>query len=286
MSSAPSAEDTPSAPTAVGELQRLLDDVESIQPWPPGPAAGQMEVAVRRLFEVVDGPPGPTPEAVTESADEWHRIGTAAGRAHEHVVALGDDVGDDVWQGESGDAYRRSVDGLGRQIEVVPATAYDVGSALDTLADDLRAARHRWSDGFHALHRVDWGGSEDDPDAWSERISDSRAVLAGSVRELVGAHEDAEAAHLRTREEIGRTVDGVDADPAAFAAAAAAARLAAPSLARHLRRRKEGERRSRRRPDRERAAAVVPTADDVPSWGPGGIGSVTPPAPPAPRTPA
>ncbi|WP_170219280.1 hypothetical protein [Nocardioides litoris] len=269
------------------DLRPLAETVGRIDPRHPAEAAVQVEDAVRRLFAVVTHAPGPAPEALLGAADDWHEVGAATARAGEHVAELGAGVGEHAWIGGSGDDARRSVADLHRRAEVVPAASYAVEAALDGLAEDLQAARHRHADAFHALHAVDWGGDPAAPEEWRERLADSVAVLRRSVEELERAYGEADAAHHAFRTRLASATHEVrppapepepparpEPQQAPAPAPVGGALVAAPVGGGGGRRRRSG----RRRPERPTPTASAPrhrrdTSDTRDAVGTGTLGT-------------
>lgn len=201
----------PSGDDIVGELRGILRDLQGLDFFPPWDAINTLIRLGGRALEIASQPPDPDPGTVRTTADEWHLIGTDVERGRTDLTDLRDAVGVDVWEGAAGTSFRTSVGNLGLRLDSVPEAAYGVESALTVLAGDMDDCRSRHDDAFDHLGAaldISWG------DLWpwelAGKIGDAVGGLIHGVQELIGAYQDAAAAHAAARRAVRTAMDGIE----------------------------------------------------------------------------
>lgn len=201
----------PSGDDIVGELRGILRDLQGLDFFPPWDAIDTLIRLGGRAIEIASQPPDPDPETVRTTADEWHLIGTDLERGRADLVDLQQTVSVDIWEGAAGSSFRTSVGNLAHRVESVPEATFGVEDALTTLATDVEASRIRHGDAFDQLGAaldIGWG------DLWpwelAGKIGDAVGGLIHGVQELIGAYQDAAAAHAAARRAVRNAMDGID----------------------------------------------------------------------------
>ncbi len=197
---------------AVDGLREVLSRLRQIDLWPPQEVAQEIVNAVARGIEIASVPPRPHPDDVRAVAAAWDRIGQRWDTAAQDIAHATSGLdGPRVWEGEAGDACRRTTGYLAGRCQSVPRATSTARTTLTSCADAMEAARRRHSAAYDRLTRhlqITWT----DLRPWElfDLLKSIVEDAIAAVEELLGAYQDAAVAVRRASAALAAAVDQID----------------------------------------------------------------------------
>ncbi len=197
----------------VENLQGVLARLQRVDLWPPWDAVGTVTDAVRSALTVATEPPGPAPADLEDAAEGWHKIALHWEQAADDATTSRLETAEPgVWAGEAGEAFRASMRGLSSRFESVRDAAQAVDDALTDCQAPMSAARARYTTAYYQLAQdlhIDLG---DVVTPWraADKLRQIVAGIADTIRELIGAYQDADTAVDTCKTAVVAAVDTIE----------------------------------------------------------------------------
>lgn len=197
----------------VEDLQGVLARVQRIDLWPPWDAVGTVTDAVRSALTMATELPGPAPTDLETAAEAWHKVALHWEQAADDVVTSRRRTAEPgVWSGQTAEAFRASMLAVSSRFGSVREAAQAVDRALVDCQAPMSAAWSRHATAYYQLAQdlhIDLGDLLTPLQA-ADKLREVVAGIVSTIRELVGAYQDAAAAVADCRTAVMAAVDTLE----------------------------------------------------------------------------